>query len=90
MTTEQITGLIRTILAALGGFIVAKGWVSSEMWAWIVGGAATVGPAIWSWISNRPAAIAAKAQALPGVNVQTTPAAGPAVQTAVADAKAAT
>jgi len=88
MTSEQIQGIIRTVLAALGGFIVAKGWVSSEMWAWIVGGAATIGPAIWSWVSNRPAAIAASAQALPGVNVQTTPAAGAAVQDAVTAAKA--
>jgi hypothetical protein len=88
MTADQISGLIRTILAALGGFVIAKGWFSTETWAWIVGGLATIGPVIWSWVSNRPAAIAASAQALPGVNVQTTPAAGPAVQTAVADAKA--
>src|SRR6185369_15094872 len=54
MTSEQITGIIRAILAALGGFVLAKGWVSSETWAWIVGGAATIGPAIWSWVSNRP------------------------------------
>jgi hypothetical protein len=89
MTSDQIQGLIRTILAALGGFIVAKGWVSSELWAWIVGGVATVGPAIWSWVKNRPAAIAASAQALPGVNVQTTASAAPEVQTAVANAKSA-
>jgi len=87
MTSDQITGIIRAILAAIGGFVLAKGWVSSETWAWIVGGAATIGPAIWSWVSNRPAAIAASAQALPGVNVQTTAAAGPAVITAVSDAK---
>ncbi len=90
MTADQITGIIRAILAAIGGFVLAKGWVSAETWAWIVGGAATVGPVIWSWIANRPAAIAASAQALPGVNVQTTASAAPAVQTAVANAKAAT
>ncbi len=88
MTSDQIGGIIRAILAAIGGFILAKGWVNAETWAWIVGGLTTVGPVIWSWISNRPASIAASAQALPGVNVQTTPAAGQAVVTAVANAKA--
>lgn len=87
MTADQITGLLRAILAALGGFILAKGWVSAENWAWITGGMLTVGPAIWTWFANRPASIAASAQALPGVNVTTTPAAGPAVESAVAAAK---
>lgn len=89
MSSDQITGIIRAILAAIGGFIIAKGWVNAETWAWIVGGVATIGPIIWSWVSNRPASIAAKAQALPGVTVNTTPAAGSAVQDSVAAAKAA-
>lgn len=87
MSSDQITGIIRAILAAVGGFILAKGWVSAEMWAWLTGGAVTIGPVIWSWFANRPASIAAAAQALPGVNVTTTSAAGPAVQSAVAAAK---
>ena len=88
MTSDQITGILRAILSALGGFVLAKGWVNAENWAWITGGLLTIGPTIWSWVANRPAAIAASAQALPGVNVQTTPSAGAAVITAVADAKA--
>ena len=87
MTTDQITGIIRAVLAALGGFILAKGWVSAETWAWLTGGALTIGPAIWSWITNRPAAIAATAQSLPGVNVQTSASATESVKQAVADAK---
>ncbi len=87
MSSDQIGGLVRTVLGILGGFILAKGWVNAETWAWIVGGLASAVPAIWSWISNRPAAIAASAQALPGVTVQTTAAAGPAVVAAVAAAK---
>ena len=87
MTTDQITGLIRTVAAAAGGFVLSKGWVSSETWTWIVGGAATVGPAVWSWVSNRPAAIAASAQNIQGVNVQVTSSAPAGVATAVADAK---
>lgn len=87
MSADQIGGLIRTLLGVVGGFILAKGWVSAEVWAWLTGGIVTAAPAIWSWVKNRPAAIAASAQALPGVNVTTTSAAGPAVQAAVAAAK---
>lgn len=89
MTSDQIQGLIRAVLAALGGFVMAKGWFSAETWNWIVGGLVTIAPMIWSWVSNRPAAIAASAQALPGVTVTTSPGATQAVVTAVANAKSA-
>jgi len=89
MTGDQIQGIIRAVLAAIGGFILAKGWVNAETWAWIVGGLSTVGPIVWTWFSNRPAAIAASAQKIDGVNVQVAPSAAPAVATAVANAKAA-
>lgn len=89
MDSNQISGIIRSLLAAVGGFVIAKGWFSAEIWAWIVGGAATIGPAIWSWFTNRPATIAAAAQKIDGVNVQTSANAPQAVKTAVADAKAA-
>ena len=87
MSSDQIGGLIRTLLSVFGGFVLAKGWVTAEVWAWIVGGAATIGPAIWSWVTNRPAAIAASAQNITGVTVTTTAAAAPAVISAVAAAK---
>ena len=87
MTTDQITGILRAILAAVGGFILAKGWVSAASWDWIVGGVLTIAPAIWSWVTNRPAAIAATAQSLTGVEVVTSSAAAPEVKRAVAAAK---
>ncbi len=90
MSSDQIGGLVRTLLGVVGGFILAKGYISAETWAWIVGGAATAAPAIWSWISDRPAAIAASAQNIQGVNVQVTGSAPAGVATAVADAKAKT
>lgn len=83
MTSDQIGGLVRTLLGILGGFILAKGWINAETWAWIVGGAASAAPAIWSWIVNRPASIAASAQAIQGVNVQVTNAAPAGVKAAV-------
>lgn len=87
MSSDQITGILRAVLAAIGGFILAKGWINAETWAWITGGIVTIGPTIWSWFANRPASIAVAAQNLTGVTVTTTPAAGPAVQAAVAAAK---
>lgn len=89
MTMDQIGGLVRTLLGILGGFILAKGWVSAETWAWIVGGVAAAVPAVWSWVVNRPAAIAASAQAIQGVNVQVTQSAPAGVSAAVANVKAA-
>jgi hypothetical protein len=87
MTSEQIGGLVRALLGIIGGIILGKGWLNAETWAWIVGGAVSAVPAIWSWISNRPASIAASAQGLAGVNVTTNSAASPAVAAAVAAAK---
>ena len=87
MTIDQITGIMRAILTALGGIILAKGWVSATTWAWLTGGILTLGGALWSLWSNRPAGIAGSAQTLPGVNVTTTAAAAPAVVAAVAAAK---
>lgn len=88
MTADQIGGLVRTLLGIAGGFVLAKGWINAETWAWIVGGAASAAPAIWSWIANRPASIAASAQNITGVNVQVTGAAPSGVAEAVATAKA--
>lgn len=87
MTSDQITGVLRAVLAGIGGFVLAKGWITSEMWTWITGGVVTIGPIIWTWFANRPASIAVAAQAIPGVTVVTSAAAAPAVKAAVADAK---
>lgn len=83
MSSDQITGIIRAVLAAIGGFVLAKGWVNAETWAWIVGGLTTIGPIIWTFIANRPAAIAAAAQKIDGVNVQVAPSAPAGVKAAV-------
>jgi hypothetical protein len=88
MTWDQIAGPLRAILPAALGFAIAKGWINAGMADWLTTSIVALGAAGWSIWSNRPAAVAASAQALPGVNVQTTPAAGQAVVTAVADAKA--
>lgn len=53
MTGEQIWGVVRTILAAAGGFIVAKGYIDSATLNTILGGVGTIFIAGWSLYSNR-------------------------------------
>ena len=55
MTGEQIWGVVRTILAAAGGFIVAKGYIDAETLNTLLGGAGTLFVAIWSIMSKRKA-----------------------------------
>ncbi len=87
MNSDQITGILRAAIAAGGGVVVGKGWLSGDMYSWLAGGAMTIGPAVWSWFTNRPASMAAKVQAIPGVTVQTAPTAPADVKAAVASVR---
>ena len=53
MTADQFAGIVRAIVAALGGYLVAKGLVDAETVATLAGVAATAGAAIWSFLSKR-------------------------------------
>lgn len=53
MTADQFAGIVRAIVAALGGYLVAKGVVDAETVATLAGVAATAGAAIWSYLSKR-------------------------------------
>lgn len=53
MTGEQVWGVIRTILAAVGGWVVAKGWISSDLLTAILGGGGTIFIAAWSFLSKK-------------------------------------
>lgn len=56
MTAEQIWGIARTILAAGGGYLVAKGYLSNEVLAQILGALGTLFVAGWSvWSKRQPA-----------------------------------
>ena len=48
MTGDQIAGVIRAVVAALGGYFVGQGVTDAETVATIGGAAATLGAAIWS------------------------------------------
>lgn len=53
MTAEQVWGIARTILAAAGGWFVAKGYLDNETLAAVLGGAGTIFVAGWSFWSKK-------------------------------------
>lgn len=57
MTSDQITGILRAILTAVGGYLVGKGIVDQATATSLIGAAVTIGGALWSLYSNRPKTI---------------------------------
>lgn len=54
ITGEQIAGIVRAIVAALGGYLVGQGMVDAETMTAVAGAAATIAAAGWSvWSKNR-------------------------------------
>lgn len=53
MTAEQFAGIVRAIVAAFGGYLVAKGLVDAETVATLAGVAATIGAAVWSVLAKK-------------------------------------
>lgn len=53
MTKSEVYGVARAVLAAIGGFVVAKGWIDSETALSLAGALATVAAATWSVRSKR-------------------------------------
>ena len=93
MSADQITALIRQILPVFGSLLAVFGFSSATSSAItnllmeISGPLVIAGSAIWAAIAHRPAAVAASAQALMGVEVDTTHAT-PAIKAAVNAVKA--
>lgn len=56
MTSDQIGGLIRAIVSALGGYLVGRGLTDAGTVAAVAGAAATIGVAVWSGFTNSPKA----------------------------------
>ncbi len=56
MTKNEVYGVVRTILAAVGGVAVGKGYIDSETAVALAGAVATIVAAIWSVKSKRKAA----------------------------------
>lgn len=53
MTKDEVYGVARAILAAAGGFVVARGWIDSETAVSLAGALATIAAAAWSIRSKR-------------------------------------
>ena len=51
--SDQIGGIVRAILAAVGGYLVSKGLVSADTVAQISGAVVTIAVAIWSYYTNQ-------------------------------------
>ncbi len=53
MTGEQVAGVVRAIVAALGGYFVGQGLVDAETVTTIGGAVATLAAAAWSIYAKR-------------------------------------
>jgi hypothetical protein len=53
MTGDQIGGIARAIIAALGGYAIGQGWADAELVATLGGAAATIAAAVWSFVSKK-------------------------------------
>ena len=67
MNSDQIAGIIRAILSAIGGYFVGKGIIDASTMTSIVGALATLGAALWDFFAKTNNAIVASAAALPEV-----------------------
>ena len=50
---DELYGVVRTLLAAVGGLAVGRGWVDSETAVALAGAGATIVVAVWSVRSKR-------------------------------------
>jgi hypothetical protein len=53
MNGEQIAGIVRALVAAVGGYLVGKGLADAETVAAVAGAAATIAAAVWSVLSKK-------------------------------------
>ena len=59
MNGEQVGGIVRAILATLGGYLVSKGIGDAATVTAVAGGLASAIAAAWSWYTNRPGTVIA-------------------------------
>ena len=55
MTSDQIAGVVRALVAAVGGYFVGQGLVDAETVTTIGGAVATLAVAAWSIYAKRQA-----------------------------------
>ena len=57
MNGEQVGGILRTLLAAAGGYIAAKGWLDAATYTAVSGAVVTIFVALWSYKTNAPGTV---------------------------------
>lgn len=55
MNSEEVGGVVRAVVAALGGVAVTKGWTDASTVTALAGAAATIAVAVWSIVAKRRA-----------------------------------
>lgn len=55
MNGDQIGGIIRAIISALGGYFVGKGITDTATVTAVAGAGATIAAAVWSVLAKKPA-----------------------------------
>lgn len=53
MNKNEIYGVVRTVLAAIGGYFAGQGMIDSETAVALAGAGATIAAAVWSIRSKR-------------------------------------
>jgi len=53
MNIQEVGGIVRAVVAGLGGILVAVGYTDEQTVSLIAGAAATLGTAVWSVVSKR-------------------------------------
>jgi hypothetical protein len=56
MTQDQVSGILRAVLAAAAGYLAGKGLINAGVADQLVGAGVTIGVAIWSVFSKKPPA----------------------------------
>jgi len=56
MSGDQIGGIVRALIAAIGGYAIGKGWADAELVATVGGAAATIAAGAWSYMAKRKVA----------------------------------
>lgn len=57
MTSDQIAGVVRTLVAALAAYFAGKGWFGGNVSPELITAITTVIVGAWSWFSKRPKVI---------------------------------
>jgi RsiW-degrading membrane proteinase PrsW (M82 family) len=56
LTSDQIGGIVRAVVSAIGGYFVGKGVIDASTATAVAGAAVTIATAIWSVYNKKAAA----------------------------------